>query len=61
MLLIFPVLDIIMNKWMIEIQTKKWLKYLCENFSVGDTHILDTDKCFIEMDEFMCTIYKSYP
>ena len=38
-----------------------WLIYLCEKFSVGDSHIVDIDKCFSEMDEFMCTIYKSFP
>ena len=42
-------------------QTKKWLKYLCEEFSVGDSLIVDTTKCLGEMDGFNCTIYKSYP
>jgi hypothetical protein len=42
-------------------QTKIWLKCLCEKFNVGDSPIVDTAKCLGEMDEFICTIYKSYP
>ena len=42
-------------------QTKRWLQCLCEKFSIGESPIVDTTKCLDEMDEFICTIYKSYP
>jgi hypothetical protein len=42
-------------------QTKIWLKCLCEKFNVGESPIVDTARCLGEMDEFICTICKSYP
>ena len=42
-------------------QTRRWLERLCKKFSVGDSPIVDNVKCFGEMDEFTCTIYRSYP
>ena len=45
----------------IDSQMKRWLKFLCENFIVGDSPTVDTAKCLGEMDEFICIIYKSYP
>lgn len=34
-------------------QTKRWLKCLCEKFSVGGWLIVLTTKCLSEMDEFV--------
>ena len=42
-------------------QTQRWLTCLCEKFSVGDSPIVDSVKCFGEIDEFTCTVYKSHP
>ena len=42
-------------------QTRRWLACLCEKFSVGDSPTVDTVRCFGEMDEFTCTVYRSYP
>ncbi|KAH9295072.1 hypothetical protein KI387_038660 [Taxus chinensis] len=42
-------------------QTKRWLTSLCDKFSVGNSPIVDSVKCLGEMDEFICTIYRSYP
>lgn len=42
-------------------QTRRWLTCLCEKFGVGNSPIVDVARCLGEMDEFTCTIYKSYP
>ena len=42
-------------------QTKRWLQCLCEKFIIGESPIVDIAKCLGEMDEFICTIYRSYP
>jgi len=42
-------------------QTRRWLTCLCEKFSVGGLLFVDNIKCMGEMDEFICTMYKSYP
>lgn len=42
-------------------QTRIWLTCLCEKFSVGGLLVVDNIKCMVEMDKFICTMYKSYP
>ena len=42
-------------------QTKIWLACLCQKFSVGDSPMVDSARCFGEMNEFICTMYRSYP
>ena len=42
-------------------QTRRWLTCLCEKFSVGNSPIVDSARCLGEMDEFVCTMYRSYP
>ena len=40
-------------------ETKRWLLRLCENFDVGNSPIIDTEKCDGEMECFVVTLHRA--
>jgi hypothetical protein len=43
-----------------DFETKRWLRRLCEKIDIGDSPIIDTEKCEGEMESFTITLHRAY-